>query len=125
MDSTIVIRTADVVIVGRGMTNASYGNVPHGIWSGRSGPAGGGVPRRQTGPKSKLIRSTAGTPVDTIVGNYDMHFEWLRMFAKPSLALGIPQIEALRAAAADCQDMLQVRQFLTGQGIFALFDVPM
>jgi hypothetical protein len=25
---------ADVVIVGRGMTNASYGNVPHGIWSG-------------------------------------------------------------------------------------------
>jgi hypothetical protein len=45
-----------------------------------------------------VSRAQAGTPVDTIVGNYDMHFEWLRMFAKPSLALGTPQIEALRAA---------------------------
>lgn len=43
-------------------------------------------------------RAQAGTPVDTIVGNYDMHFEWMRMFAKPSLALGTPQAEALRAA---------------------------
>lgn len=43
-------------------------------------------------------RAQAGTPVDTVIGNYDMHFEWMRMFAKPQLALGMPQVEALRAA---------------------------
>lgn len=43
-------------------------------------------------------RAKAGAPVDTIVGNYDMHFEWLRMFAKPSIGLGIPQVEVLRNA---------------------------
>lgn len=51
-----------------------------------------------------VARAQAGTPVDTIVGNYDMHFEWLRMFAKPSLALGIPQIEALRAAGVSAAE---------------------
>lgn len=43
-------------------------------------------------------RAQAGAPIDTVVGNYDMHFEWLRMFAKPSIALGTPQAEVLRAA---------------------------
>ncbi len=43
-------------------------------------------------------RAKAGCPVDTVVGNYDMHFEWLRMFAKPSIGLGTPQAEVLRAA---------------------------
>jgi hypothetical protein len=43
-------------------------------------------------------RARLGTPVDTIVGNYDMHFEWLRMFAKPSIGLGTPQAEVLRQA---------------------------
>lgn len=43
-------------------------------------------------------RAQAGAPIDTVIGNYDMHFEWLRMFAKPSLQLGIPQVEVLRAA---------------------------
>lgn len=46
-------------------------------------------------------RAQAGIPVDTIVGNYDMHFEWMRMFAKPQLALGTPQVEALRAAGVN------------------------
>lgn len=45
-----------------------------------------------------VSRAQKGTPADSVVGNYDMHFEWLRMFAKPSLALGIPQVEVLRAA---------------------------
>lgn len=45
-----------------------------------------------------VSRAQAGVPVDTVIGNYDMHFEWLRMFAKPSLAQGIPQVEVLRAA---------------------------
>lgn len=48
-----------------------------------------------------VARAQAGTPIDTIVGNYDMHFEWLRMFAKPQLALGTPQMEALRAAGVN------------------------
>lgn len=48
-----------------------------------------------------VLRAQAGTPVDTIVGNYDMHFEWLRMFSKPSLGLGTPQIEALRKAGVN------------------------
>jgi hypothetical protein len=51
-----------------------------------------------------VARAQAGVPVDTIVGNYDMHFEWLRMFAKPSLALGMPQIEALRAAGVNAAE---------------------
>lgn len=45
-----------------------------------------------------VARAQAGTPIDTIVGNYDMYFEWLRMFAKPQLSVGTPQVEALRAA---------------------------
>lgn len=48
-----------------------------------------------------VARAQAGTPVDTIVGNYDMHFEWLRMFAKPSIALGTPQAEVLRQAGVN------------------------
>jgi hypothetical protein len=48
-----------------------------------------------------VARAQAGVPVDTIVGNYDMHFEWLRMFAKPSIALGTPQMEVLRAAGVN------------------------
>lgn len=43
-------------------------------------------------------RAQAGTPVDTVVGNWDMWFQWKRMFAKPSIALGVPQVEVLRAA---------------------------
>lgn len=43
-------------------------------------------------------RAQAGTPVDTVIGNWDMYLQWNLMFAKPSLAQGIPQIEALRNA---------------------------
>jgi hypothetical protein len=48
-----------------------------------------------------VLRAQAGTPIDTIVGNYDMHFEWLRMFAKPSIGLGTPQAEVLRQAGVN------------------------
>lgn len=48
-----------------------------------------------------VARAQAGVPVDTIVGNYDMHFEWLRMFAKPSIALGTPQQEILAKAGVN------------------------
>lgn len=40
-----------------------------------------------------------GTPIDTITGNYDMYFEWVRMFATPSGTLGgKTQMEVLQAA---------------------------
>lgn len=45
-----------------------------------------------------VSRAQNGLPIDTLVGNWDMAFEWNRMFAKPSIATGIPQIEVLRAA---------------------------
>lgn len=51
-----------------------------------------------------VMRAQAGTPIDTIVGNWDMWFEWTRMFAKPSLAQGTPQIEALRAAGVQAAE---------------------
>lgn len=45
-----------------------------------------------------VSRAKAGAPVDTIVGNYDLYLEWVRMFATPSANAGAPQIEQLRAA---------------------------
>jgi hypothetical protein len=39
-----------------------------------------------------------GTPMDTIVGNWDMYLEWLRMFATPTANAGVPQIELLQKA---------------------------
>lgn len=45
-----------------------------------------------------VSRAQDGVPVDTVVGNWDMYLEWLRMFAKPTSASGLPQIEALKAA---------------------------
>lgn len=46
-------------------------------------------------------RAQAGVPVDTVVGNWDMHFEWQRMFAKPQIGLGTPQAEILAAAGVN------------------------
>jgi hypothetical protein len=43
-------------------------------------------------------RAQTGAPIDTIVGNYDMYLEWVRMFATPSANSGAPQIQALQAA---------------------------
>lgn len=48
-----------------------------------------------------VSRAQAGTPIDTVVGNWDMHFEWQRMFSKPSIGLGTPQSEILRAAGVN------------------------
>lgn len=45
-----------------------------------------------------VSRAQAGVPVDTIVGNYDMHFEWTRMFATPSANQGPSQMEILANA---------------------------
>jgi len=49
-------------------------------------------------------RARAGTPIDTVIGNWDMHFEWMRMFAKPALDAGVPQAEVLRAAGVNAAE---------------------
>lgn len=43
-------------------------------------------------------RAKAGTPVDTIVGNWDMYLSWIRMFATPTADSGPSQIETLQKA---------------------------
>jgi hypothetical protein len=45
-----------------------------------------------------VTRAQAGVPVDTVLGNYDVYFEWLRMFSKPSIAQGMTQTEVLAKA---------------------------
>ena len=48
-----------------------------------------------------VARAQAGAPIDTVVGNWDMWFEWNRMFSKPSIAAGMPQGEVLRQAGVN------------------------
>lgn len=43
-------------------------------------------------------RAQAGVPIDTVLGNYDMYFEWLRMFATPGTSNGLTQMEILQKA---------------------------
>lgn len=45
-----------------------------------------------------LNRAKAGVPVDTVVGNYDLYFEWIRMFATPQANSGESQGDTLRRA---------------------------
>lgn len=46
-----------------------------------------------------VTQAQKGTPIDTVTGNYDMYFEWVRMFATPSATLGgRTQMEVLQAA---------------------------
>ncbi|SKB62380.1 phage major capsid protein [Sphingopyxis flava] len=48
-----------------------------------------------------VSRAKAGVPVDTVLGNYDMYLEWLRMFAKPTADAGMSQGDILRKAGVD------------------------
>lgn len=45
-----------------------------------------------------MNRAKAGVPIDTVVGNYDMYLEWLRMFATPGANDGLSQGEILQRA---------------------------
>lgn len=45
-----------------------------------------------------VSRAQAGTPIDTVVGNYDMFFEFQRMFATPTANGGPTQAEILSNA---------------------------
>lgn len=46
-------------------------------------------------------RARAGTPVDTVVGNWDMWFQWQRMFSVPTIAAGMSQGEVLSRAGVN------------------------
>jgi len=45
-----------------------------------------------------VTQAQKGTPIDTVVGNWDMYLEWIRMFAVPSIPAGKTQIEILADA---------------------------
>lgn len=45
-----------------------------------------------------ITRAQAGAPIDTVVGNFDMYFEWARMFAAPTIAEGQTQVDVLAKA---------------------------
>lgn len=48
-----------------------------------------------------MNRAKAGNPIDTVVGNYDLWFEWQRMFATPQANAGASQGEILAKAGVD------------------------
>lgn len=45
-----------------------------------------------------VTQAQKGTPIDTVVGNWDVYLEWLRMFATPTANAGIPQMQILANA---------------------------
>jgi hypothetical protein len=48
-----------------------------------------------------VSRAKLGVPIDTVVGNYDMYLEWIRMFATPTANSGASQIDILRDAGVN------------------------
>lgn len=48
--------------------------------------------------KWMLQQAKLGVPVDTVIGNYDIWFEWTRMFATPTANQGLSQTEILAKA---------------------------
>lgn len=48
--------------------------------------------------KWMITQAQKGVPIDTVVGNWDMYFEWQRMFAKPFAPNGLSQTEILARA---------------------------
>lgn len=45
-----------------------------------------------------VTQAQKGVPIDTVVGNWDMYLEWIRMFAIPSIPNGQSQVETLAKA---------------------------
>lgn len=45
-----------------------------------------------------VSRAKAGTPIDTVVGNWDMYLQWQMMFARPNINKGLTQSEVLQKA---------------------------
>jgi hypothetical protein len=48
-----------------------------------------------------VSRAKIGLPIDTVVGNWDMYLEWLRMFATPTTNIGASQVELLQKAGVN------------------------
>lgn len=48
-----------------------------------------------------VSRAKAGVPIDTVLGNYDVYLEWLRMFSTPTADAGMSQGDILRRAGVD------------------------
>ncbi|MGN6820261.1 MAG: phage major capsid protein [Sphingomonas sp.] len=46
-------------------------------------------------------QAKAGTPIDTVVGNWDMYLEWQRMFATPTANAGASVVDNLRKAGVN------------------------
>ena len=46
-------------------------------------------------------RAKAGTPVDTVVGNWDSYFRWLQMFSKPTSNAGQADAKSLQDAGVN------------------------
>lgn len=65
--------------------------------SGRPVPAAGRM-NWEIVLKWLVTQAQKGTPIDTVVGNWDMYLEWIRMFATPSLGAGKTQMEVLADA---------------------------
>jgi hypothetical protein len=45
-----------------------------------------------------IRRAQLGVPIDTVVGNWDMYFQWLMMFANPAIPQGQSQAQTLADA---------------------------
>jgi hypothetical protein len=48
-----------------------------------------------------IRRARTGVPVDTVVGNWDMYFQWLMMFSNPAIAPNTPQAQVLADAGVN------------------------
>lgn len=57
-----------------------------------SGATAGKINRRAL-IKWLINRAKAGTPVDTVIGNWDAYFEWLELFANPTANSGATDVE--------------------------------
>jgi len=48
-----------------------------------------------------IRRARTGVPIDTVVGNWDMYFQWLMMFARPEISTDAPQAQVLADAGVN------------------------
>jgi len=65
--------------------------------SGRPVPAAGRM-NWEIVLKWLVTQAQKGTPIDTVVGNWDMYLEWIRMFAIPTANAGPSQMQILADA---------------------------
>jgi len=65
--------------------------------SGRPVPAAGRM-NWEVVLKWLVTQAQKGTPIDTVVGNWDMYLEWIRMFAIPTANAGPSQMQILADA---------------------------